>query len=133
MSMKDNFKGQDPDAYVAGLAGWRKDLVTRLRAAALSVAGLEEVIKWGHLVYLSDGPALLIRAEGKRVLLGYWRGQRLRDLEPRLKSGGQFEMASIGFTEGETIDADVVVRLTQVAVALNAELGDPTKAAKKTL
>ncbi len=121
-----------PDAYVAGMDGWQTDLVTRLRAAALSVGELDEVIKWGHLVYLSGGPVLLIRAEGKRVLLGYWRGQRLRDLEPRLKPGGQFEMASIGFTEGETMDADIVVRLTRAAITLNAELGDPTKAAKKT-
>jgi hypothetical protein len=120
-----------PDAYVAGMAGWQADLVTRLRTAALSVGGLDEVIKWGHLVYLSNGPALLIRAEGQRVLLGYWRGQRLQDIELRLKSGGQFEMASIGFAEGETIDAEVVVRLTRAAITLNTELGDPTKAAKK--
>lgn len=122
-----------PDAYLADMDGWQRDLVTRLRAAVLSVGGLDEVIKWGHLVYLSGGPALLIRAEGKRVLLGYWRGQRLQDIEPRLKSGGQFEMASIGFAEGETIDPDVVVRLTRAAIALNAELGDPTKAAKKAV
>lgn len=121
-----------PDTYIAGMTGWQRDLVTHLRAAALSVGGVDEVIKWGHLVYLSGGPALLIRAEGRRVLLGYWRGQRLRDLEPRLKPGGQFEMASLGFTEGETIEADVVVRLTRAAIALNAELGDPTKAARKT-
>jgi hypothetical protein len=121
-----------PDAYIAGMADWQRDLVTRLRTAALSVGGLDEGIKWGHLVYLSNGPALLIRAEGKRVLLGYWRGQRLQDIEPRLKSGGQFEMATIGLVEGETIEADVVVRLTRAAITLNAELGDPTKAAKKS-
>lgn len=132
MTMKDNFKGRDPDAYVAGLDGWRLDLVAHLRAAVRSVGGLEEVIKYGHLVYLSGGPALLIRAEGNRVLLGYWRGQRLRDIEPRLKPGGQFEMASLSFTEGETLDADTVVRLTRAAVALNAEHGDPTRAAKAT-
>lgn len=132
MSMKDNFKGKDPDAYVAGMDGWQRALVEHLRAAVRSVGGLDEVIKYGHLVYLSGGPALLIRAEGNRVLLGCWRGQRLRDIESRLKPGGQFEMASISFTEGETLDADVVVRLTRAAVALNAELGDPTKAARKT-
>lgn len=122
-----------PDAYVDGMAGWQRDLVTRLRATVLSVGGLDEVIKWGHLVYLSNGPTVLIRAEGKRVLLGYWRGQRLQDIEPGLKSGGQFEMASIGFAEGETIEPAVVVRLTQAAIALNTELGDPTKATKKTV
>ncbi len=132
MSMKNNSKGRDPDAYVAGMDGWRKALVEHLRAAVRSVDGLEEVIKYGHLVYLSDGPALLIRAEGNRVLIGYWRGQRLRDIEPRLKPGGQFEMASISLTEGETLEADIVVRLARAALALNAELGDPTKAARKS-
>lgn len=122
-----------PDAYVAEMSGWQRPLVEHLRAAVLSVGGLDEVIKWGHLVYLSGGPALLIRAEGKRVLLGYWRGQSLRDIEPRLKPGGQYEMASISMAEGESVDADVVARLTRAAIALNAERGDPTKAAKKTV
>lgn len=132
MSMKDNFKGRDPDAYVAGLNGWQADLVAHLRGAVRSVGGLDEVIKYGHLVYLSDGHTVLIRAEGARVLLGYWRGQRLGAIEPRLKPGGQFEMASLSFAEGETLDADIVGRLTRAAVALNAELGDPTKAGKAT-
>lgn len=52
------------------------------------VASLDEVVKWRHLVYLSNGPALLIRAEEERVWFGRWRGQRLRDIEPRLKPGG---------------------------------------------
>lgn len=121
----------NPDAYVAGLDGWRRERVEALRAAVRAVGGLEEVIKWGHLVYLSNGPVVLIRAEARRVLLGYWRGQRLGDIEPRLKPGGQYEMASISLTEGDAIDAGVVTRLTRAAVALNAEPGDPTKALKK--
>src|SRR5690606_31875567 len=121
----------NPDAYVAGLDGWRRERVEALRAAVRTVDGLTEVIKWGHLVYLSDGPALLIRAEGRRVLLGFWRGQRLRDLEPRLKPGGQYEMATLSLAEGETIAPETVAALTRAAVDLNAELGDPTKAPKK--
>lgn len=121
----------NPDAYVAGLDGWRRDRVEALRAAVRTVDGLTEVIKWGHLVYLTNGPALLIRAEGRRVLLGFWRGQRLRGIEPRLKSGGQYEMATLSLAEGETIDPDTVAALTHAAVALNVELGDPTKALNK--
>ena len=120
-----------PDAYVAGLDGWRRERVEALRAAVRSVAGLEEVIKWGHLVYLSNGPALLIRAEGQRVLLGFWRGQRLREIEPRLKPGGQYEMATISLADGETVEPAVVAALTRAAADFNAELGDPTKAPKK--
>lgn len=119
-----------PDAYATGLEGWTQAPVAALREAVRSVEGLTEVIKWGHLVYLSNGPALLIRAEEKRILFGVWRGQRLLEMEPRLKPGGQYEMASVILREGETIAPETVVALTRAAVALNAELGDPTKILK---
>lgn len=120
-----------PDAYVAGLDGWRRERVEALRAAVRTVDGLDEVIKWGHLVYLSNGPALLIRAEARRVLLGFWRGQRLGAVEARLKPGGQYEMATLGLAEGDVIDPELVTALTRAAADLNAALGDPTKAPKK--
>lgn len=115
-----------PDAWVAGLDGWRRERVEALRAAVRAVGGTVEVIKWGHLVYLSNGPVALIRAEGRRVLLGFWR-----DLEPRLKPGGQYEMATLSLVGGEVIDPEIVTALTRAALDLNAELGDPTKAPKK--
>lgn len=117
----------NPDAYVAGLDGWTQYPVAALRQAICSLDGLNEVIKWGHLVYLSNGPALLIRAEDERIVFGFWRGQRLRHIEPRLKPGGMYEMASVILREGDTIDPDTVIALTRAAVALNAELGDPAK------
>jgi hypothetical protein len=118
---------ENPDAYVAGLDGWRRETVAGLRAAVRAVPGLEEVIKWGHLVFLSDGPALLIRAEEHRVLLGFWRGQRLREIEPRLKPGGKYEMATIDLREDDEIAPAVVTRLVREAVALNQSTGDPTQ------
>lgn len=121
----------NPDAYVAGLEGWTREPVEALRAGVRAVDGLTEVIKWGHLVYLSNGPALLIRAEEERIVFGFWRGQRLRQIEPRLKPGGMYEMASVILREGETINPITVTALTRAALALNAELGDPTKALKK--
>jgi len=120
-----------PDSYVAGLTGWQQGRVAELCAAVRAAGPMDEVIKWGHLVYLSNGPVCLIRAEGKRVLFGLWRGQRLLDQEPRLKAGGQFEMASASLVEGETLDPTTVTALTRAAIDLNAELGDPTKAAKR--
>jgi len=65
-----------PDAYVAALDGWRRACVEELRAAVRTVRGLREVIKWGNVVYLAEGPVVLIRAEDERVLLRYWRGRR---------------------------------------------------------
>lgn len=98
--MEKTIPAPNPDAYVAALSGWQHVAVEQLRAAVLGSAALDEVIKWGHLVYLSNGPALLIRAEESRVLFGFWRGQRLREMDPLLKPGGKYEMATREFHEG---------------------------------
>jgi hypothetical protein len=129
--MRKSTPAANPDAYVAALDGWRRARVEELRAAVLEAAPLDEVIKWGHLVYLSNGPVLLIRAGKERVLFGFWRGQRLRDIEPRLEPGGKYEMATLELVEGATIDPDVSRRLAREAAALNASSGDPTLDARR--
>lgn len=124
--MKKSAPAASPDAYVESLSGWQRTTVEKLRAVVVASARLDEVVKWGHLVYLSNGPVLLIRAEEHRVLFGFWRGQRLREIERRLKPGGKYEMATVVLQEGETVGAAVVKRLTKAAAALNETLGDPT-------
>ena len=136
MGMKKMPPAPSPDAYVAALTGWRRECVESLRAAVrgATVRGaprLDEVIKWGHLVYLSNGPVLLIRAEDHRVLFGFWRGQLLRSIEPRLVPGGKYEMATVDLREGDSIAPATARRLARRAVALNVERGNPTDAAKK--
>ena len=125
--MKKSAPAPNPDAYVTALNGWQRVTVERLREAVLSCGGVQEVIKWGHLVYLSNGPALLIRAEEYRVLFGFWRGQRLLTIDRRLKPGGKYEMASIELGEGDEVSARTARRLVKQAVVLNEDLGDPTK------
>jgi hypothetical protein len=119
-----------PDSYVAALSGWQRTCVERLRSSVRASAKLDEVIKWGNLVYMSNGPAIVIRAEEKRVLFGFWRGQRLREIDERLKPGGKYEMATIELHEGDSVSPAVVRRLATEAIALNAALGNPTDAAK---
>lgn len=128
--MKRSAPAATPEAYVAALTGWRRTCVEELREGARAAARLEEVIKWGNLVYLANGPVLMIRAEAERVLLGFWRGQRLRELEPRLRLGGKYEMATLELRSQERIAPMTVRRLTSAAVRLNAELGDPTRLAR---
>ena len=126
MPMKKSIAAESPDAYLASLGGWRKRYVEALRSAVNEAALLREVIKWGHLVYFANGPVLLIRAEDGRVLFGFWRGQRLRGIEPRLKPGGKYEMATLELVEGTLLKRATVVELVREAVALNAAYGDPT-------
>lgn len=128
--MRKEKPAPNPDAYVAALNGWRRECVEALRSGVRGAADLEEKIKWGHLVYLAHGPVLLIRAEEERVLFGFWRGKRLREMEPRLKYGGKYEMATLELRDGDTISVAMVRQLTRGAVALNRKLGDPTSAAE---
>lgn len=125
--MQKSIAAANPDAYIDALSGWQQELTRSLRAMVLKSAPLDEVVKWRNLVYFSDGPVAMIRAEESRVLLGFWCGQLLRDIEPRLKPGGKFEMATIELREGMTISPRVVRELVTVAVQINALLGDPTK------
>ena len=125
--MKKSVPAASPDAYVRALVGWQRATVERLRAAVVDNKNLEEVIKWGNLVYLSNGPVLVIRAEEHRVLFGFWRGKRLREIEQRLKPGGKYEMATLELRENDDVSKATIRRLTKAAVALNDTLGNPTK------
>ncbi len=84
-----------PDEYVQSIGGWQRDRVDLLRAIAQRVGDAQETIKWGHLVYMANGPAFLIRADGDRVLFGFWRGKRLLDIEPRMTGTGKYEMKTL--------------------------------------
>jgi hypothetical protein len=126
MRMKKIVPAANPDAYVAALTGWQRECVEDLRATVRKSAKMEEVVKWGHLVYIGNGPVMLIRAEDERVLLGFWRGKRLQDLEPRIKTGGKYEMGNLVLTDAVTVTRAAVKRLTIRAVELNEQLGNPT-------
>jgi hypothetical protein len=120
----------DPDAYVDALTGWRRERVEMLRAAVNACADFDEIIKWHNLVFVSNGPCILIRAEEARILLGFWRGKRLIHLDPRLKPSGKYELANLVITEDTPLDPLAVARLAAAAAGLNQELGDPTSIAR---
>jgi hypothetical protein len=132
-TMKKSAPAPNPDAYVRALDGWRRDCVAMLRRAVRKAAPFEEQIKWGHLVYLTNGPALMIRAEEARVLLGFWRGKRMTTIEPRLKGGGKYELRTLEIREDTAVSPAVVSKLAREAARLNNTVGNPTKdAADKT-
>ena len=117
----------NPEQYFACLTGWQSRCANALRSAVKEASSeLVEGLKWGHAVYSLNGPVLLIRAEPARLLFGFWRGQRLRHIEPRLKPGGKYEMATLELKEDTTLLRDVVMDLATRATELNRSLGDPT-------
>lgn len=114
-----------PDAYIAALSGWRRERAEMLRAAIRSAAAFEETIKWTNLVFMATGPCILIRAEERRLLLGFWRGKRLCGIEPRIKPSGKYELGNLVLTEATSIAPKMVEKLAAEAFRLNTELGDP--------
>ena len=116
---------ESAEEYIHSIGGWQRQRVDMLRAIVAAVGGAEETIKWGHLVYLANGPAFLIRAEGDRVLFGFWRGKRLLDIEPRMTGGGKYEMKTLDLREETPIDPAVAERLIREAIRLNRTIGNP--------
>ncbi len=116
---------ENPDAYIAALSGWQRERCEMLRATVLRAAPFEETIKWTNLVFMANGPCILIRAEDHRVLLGFWRGKRLCDLEPRIKASGKYELGNLVMTESTEVSPKRVEMLAAEAFRLNAELGNP--------
>ena len=127
--MRKEVPAESPQAYVEALDGWRREIVEALLAATRAAGDPEARIKWGHIVCFSNGPVLLIRAEDARVLFGFWRGKRLRHIEPKLKTGGKYELATMTFHDGDTMDTALAEKLVREAMRSNAEVGDPTKSA----
>lgn len=120
-----------PDEYIDCLTGWQRRFAEALRDTVRAAApALQERLKWGHLVYFSNGAVLIIRAEPERVLFGFMRGQRLRHIEPRLKPGGKYELATLELHPETPLLRDTVVQLAVEAEQLNRSLGDPTDAAR---
>lgn len=116
-----------PAGYLAAFSGWQQAYAAALHAAVMqAVPAFDACIKWGHIVYFMNGPALLVRVEPGRVLLGLWRGQRLRHIEPRLRPGGKYEMATLVLGEGTALDRETVNALAEEAARLNEQLGNPT-------
>ena len=105
---------------------WQRERVEILRAAVNAGAEFEEIIKWHNLVFVSNGLCILIRAEDKRVLLGFWRGKRLVHLDRRIKASGKYELANLVMAEATVIDPALITQLATAAAALNLEYGDPT-------
>ncbi len=116
---------ESPDAYIAALSGWQRDRCEMMRAAILVTATFDETIKWTNLVFVANGPCILIRAEERRVLLGFWRGKRLREVDPRIRASGKYELGNLVMAEATEVTAEQVAILAAEAYRLNLELGNP--------
>lgn len=112
-----------PDEYLACFGGWQQAYAKALHEAVIEAAPeLEARLKWGHIVYFLNGPVLLVRVEPNRVLFGFWRGQRLSHIEPRLRGGGKYEMATLEIKQETVLLREMALSLAREAAKLNQML-----------
>ena len=114
------------DEYIASLGGdWRAAIVTELRRvvddAAPEATG---TIKWAQPVWESDGPFAYVKAFGRSVNIGFWRGVQLDDPAGILEGDGD-RMKHVTLREGDAVPADALGGFVRQAIELNRELGSP--------
>jgi hypothetical protein len=119
--------GRTVTGYIANLDDWRGDVVAALRELILGAAPkASESIKWSQPVFDHHGPFAYIRAFGKHINVGFWRGADLDDPKGALAGSGS-KMRHIKLTSAADIDKKVLKALVKQAAKLNKAHGDPTR------
>lgn len=115
------------DAYIAGLEGWKAEVVAEVRQIINAAApDVSESIKWAQPVFETNGPFAYIKAFKNSVNFGFWRGVDISDPEGLLEGSGE-KMRHFKLTGLEDIKPEVFADYIQQAVELNIEKGDPTR------
>jgi hypothetical protein len=116
------------DEYIDGLGGdWRAATVTELRRVVDDAApDARATIKWAQPVWESNGPFAYVKAFGRSVNIGFWRGVQLDDPAAILEGDGD-RMKHVTLREGDEVQADELAAFVRQAVELNRELGSPAR------
>jgi hypothetical protein len=117
------------DDYVAGLDGWRSQVVERLRSLIREAAPeAQESIKWAQPVWEVEGPVCYVKAFKNHVNFGFWRGAQMNDPDRLISSSGE-KMGHIRLESADDIRPDAFQSLVRQAVELNRRHGNPTRPA----
>lgn len=116
-----------PEDWIALWSGWTRHTAEHLRDALLAGAPFTLSIKWGNLLFSSNGACAVIHVEDHRVVLALFRGKRLRAMDPAIKASGKYELGNLTFGPENAVDHETITELSKAAADLNAELGDPTR------
>lgn len=114
------------DEYIDSLGGdWRATTVAQLRRVVDDAAPeAKGTIKWAQPVWESNGPFAYVKAFGRSVNIGFWRGVQLDDPAGILEGDGD-RMKHVTLREGDLVPADALGGFVRQAIELNRELGSP--------
>lgn len=116
------------DEYIQNQEPWKREILITLRTYVKKYApNAKEAIKWSQPVYEDEnGPFCFIRAYKEHINIGFWRGAIMKDPAGILEGDGE-KMRHIKIVNISRIDETLIAEFVKQAVALNDELGNPTR------
>jgi hypothetical protein len=107
--------------YIAGLADWRGDLLSRLRDLILTTApGIAEEWKWETPVWSHKGNVVAAGVFKDHVKLNFFKGASLKDPHSLFNAGLDAKATrAIDFSEGDELNIPALRELIRSAVAYN--------------
>jgi len=119
-------KAPTVDDYIQRLEVWQQDIIHLLIAlVAKAEPRASAYIKWGYPVWDHCGPFMLAKPYGGYVIIGFWRGGQLRDVDDVLVGEGT-GMRYAKIKPGAQVPSSVAA-LVREAAALNEKHSDPSK------
>ena len=119
--------GKTVDGYIAGLAAEQRAIAKSVRRVVKAAApGAVESIKWGQPVWEANGPFAYMKAFGKTVNFGFWRGKELKDPKKLLQGSGG-KMRHVKLATLKDVQSSALTSFVKQAVTLNKKLGDPSR------
>ena len=106
---------------IAELAGWRGDILARLRKLILeAVPGITEEWKWGTAVWSQKGLVCSVGAFKDHMKLNFFKGAALEDPLGLFNAGLDAKASrAIDFSQGDDINEPALKDLVRAAVAYN--------------
>ena len=110
---------------IAELAGWRGELLARLRQLILAAApGVTEEWKWDTAVWSQKGNVVAAGAFKDHIKLNFFKGASLVDPQGLFNAGLDAKASrAIDFSEGDEIQEAALKELIRAAVAYNLSGG----------
>ena len=111
------------DKQIAGLKGWRGEMMTKLRKIINSAdPGIKEDWKWETAVWVHSGNVCSIGAFKDHVKLNFFKGAALADPKRLFNSGLDAKTSrAIDFSERDRVNEAALKELVKAAIAQNTE------------
>lgn len=112
---------QQIDAYLSGLPGWQRSVLTRIRTVIMNAEpGLAEEWKWGTPVWSKNGLVCSIGSFKDHVKINVFKGAGIPDPKKIFNAGLEAKNSrSVDIFDGDTVDDAALSAIVRAAAAKN--------------